>query len=342
MTARFMKVVTVATPSTAEFIESIRKALEALGYQIRHYDAPAAFLNDPTGLTDADALVAVGSLPVGAEIFARAPQLRGLISPFTGTEGFDIAAATERAIMVANGQTSENVESVAEATILMMLEALYDLEDARAQLRSGWRVGEPKRSRMLRGCTVGLIGFGQIAQAVAARLAGWKVPLLISAPRIHVPLPAGSRRVELEELLKQSDIVSIHAPLNAETRGLIGADRLELLKHDAVLVVTSRGGIVDEEALRRLAAERPDFRIALDVFAQEPLPLNSPLRQLPSAILTAHGLAHTREAIASLPPTAIANVRNILEGKLPIYLCNPEVVPRWLERWGVSRGASET
>ena len=334
MSDRVKGVVTVSTPLTAAFMDPIRKGVESLGYEVRCYDDPKSFLEDPSALTDADVLVAVGSLPIGPEIFARAPRLLGLVSPFTGTEGFDIAAATERGIVVANGQTRENVESVAEATILMMLEALYDLADARAQLQKGWRQGEPERTRMLKGRTIGLIGFGQIAQAVAERLMGWNVELLIAAPRIHVPLPPRARRVELDELLKQSDVVSVHAPLNEETRGLIGAERLALLKPDAVLIVTSRGGIVDEDALCRLADERPDFRFALDVFAHEPLSLDSPLRRVPSAILTAHALAHTRESIASLITTAIKNIRNILEGQPPVYLCNPQVMPAWTERWG--------
>jgi phosphoglycerate dehydrogenase-like enzyme len=125
----------------------------------------------------------------------------------------------------------------------------------RAQLRAGWQRGEPMRSPMLKGRTVGLIGFGQIAQAISERLVGWQVDILVSAPRLHAALPPNARRVELDELLVVSDIISVHAALNKETRGLIAGDRLALLKPDAVLLVTSRGGIVDEEALCRLAEE---------------------------------------------------------------------------------------
>jgi D-3-phosphoglycerate dehydrogenase len=326
-------VVAVTTPLTATFFEPIRNELQALGYQVRSYDSLTAFLNDSSALTDVDVLYAVGALPIGREIFARAPRLRGLVSPFTGIEGFDVAAATERGVIVANGQTRENVESVAEATVLMMLEALYDLAAARAELRKGWRVGEPLHSRMLKGRTVGLIGFGQIAQAVAERLATWQVNIIVSAPRLPVALPPKVRRVELNELLSASDLVSVHAPLNEETRGLIGRDQLLLLKPDAVLVVTSRGGIVDEEALCRLAEERPAFRFALDVFAKEPLPLDSPLRRVPSAILTPHCLAHTQESLASLVSTAIENIRRIFAGEPPVYICNPQLIPAWTARW---------
>src|SRR3981081_3156043 len=104
-------VVAVTTPLTATFLEPIRNELQALGYQVRSYDSLTAFLNDSSALTHVDVLYAVGALPIGRDVFSRAPRLRGLVSPFTGIEGFDIAAATEHGIIVANGQTRENIES---------------------------------------------------------------------------------------------------------------------------------------------------------------------------------------------------------------------------------------
>jgi lactate dehydrogenase-like 2-hydroxyacid dehydrogenase len=112
-------VVAVATPPTARFFEPMRSGVESLGYRVRSYDEPTAFLNDASTLSHAEVLLATGSVPIGAGVLSRAPRLRSLVSPGTGTEGFDLAAATERGI-VANGHTRENVESMAEATVLSM------------------------------------------------------------------------------------------------------------------------------------------------------------------------------------------------------------------------------
>jgi phosphoglycerate dehydrogenase-like enzyme len=123
------------------------------------------------------------------------------------------------------------------------------------------------------------------------------------------------------------------ASLNSETEGLLNADRLHLLKPGAVLVNTARGAIIDEAALSEFARLRPDVRLALDTFTIEPLSLDSPLRSLPNAILTPHMVGHTQESIAAVPKTAIENVRRILAGQPPLYICNPEVIARWQSRW---------
>jgi D-3-phosphoglycerate dehydrogenase len=114
---------------------------------------------------------------------------------------------------------------------------------------------------------------------------------------------------------------------------MLDLERLRLLKPDAVLINTARGGIVDEAALVRIARERPSLRIAIDTFAEEPLPPDSPLRALPNAILTPHAIGHTQESINALPTAAIENVSQILRGELPPYLRNPDVIPQWRRRF---------
>src|SRR5262249_47288485 len=130
-----------------------------------------------------------------------------------------------------------------------------------------------------------------------------------------------------------SDVVCVLTPLNAETRGMLDLERLRLMKPDALLVNTARGGIVDESALVQIARERPNLKIALDTFAQEPLLPDSPLRGLPNTILTAHAIGHTQESLTALPAAAIENVSRILAGEPPTYLRNPEVIPRWRLRF---------
>ena len=185
---------------------------------------------------------------------------------------------------------------------------------------------------MMRGRTIGTIGFGQIARGIATRLSGWEIRLQTYVPRIRTALPHGVARVSLEELLRTSDVVCVLAPLNAETRGMLNLERLRLMKHDAILINTARGGIVDEAALVQIASERPGFKIAIDTFAEEPLPANSPLRSIPNAILTPHAIGHTQESIDALPGAAIENVCRILDGELPPYIRNPDVIEKWRRR----------
>jgi phosphoglycerate dehydrogenase-like enzyme len=190
------------------------------------------------------------------------------------------------------------------------------------------------KARMLKGKTVGLIGWGQISRAVAQRLSGWEAHIQASSRSRNAGDEDGVRFVKLEKLLQTSDVVCVLSALNPNSAGLLNADRLRLLKKDAVLVNTARGAIIDEAALYQIACERPDLRLALDTFTVEPLPEASPLRELPNVILTPHQIGHTQESSDALPPAAIENIRRILAGELPLYICNPEIATQWQARWG--------
>lgn len=325
----------VGPPSIEFLLGPIGEELCRRGCEVARFGDGSGLVADRAALDRADVWMVDGRLPITRRMMAQAPRLRAIVSPWTGTEAFDEVAAADLGVLVANGQAPENVVSVAESTVMLMLAALDDLHGTERRLRKGVPEPAPRQesARMAHGRTVGFIGFGQIARAVARRLVAWEVRLQAYTPRPPANVSA-VRFVSLDELMSTSDVVSIHAPLNASSKGLLGADRLRRLKPDAVLINVARGGIVDEDALVELARERPDFRIAFDVFATEPLPMESPLRVLPNAILTPHAVAHTREVMAELPRTAIANVMQALEGKEPPYVRNREILPRWLERWG--------
>lgn len=311
----------------------IVERLRALGHDVVFHEDSAAFAAADTGLAGVDALIAASNFACPRALLASADRLRGIVSPTTGIEGFDLAAATEFGILVANGQTAENVDSMAEATILLMLAALYDLHGSEAVLRENRPRPAPVSARMLGGKTVGMIGYGRIARAVAARLAAWNVSIQAYVRR--VPADRGAVRfVGLDELLRTSDVVCVLATLNRDSEGLLDADRLALLKPEAVLVNTARGALIDEPALVALAKARPDLRLALDVFTEEPLPPASPLRDLPNAILTPHMVGQSREYYTALPDVAVAAVQHLLAGQVPPYICNPEAIPRWWARWG--------
>ncbi len=310
----------------------IVEKLRGLGHDVVLHEDSVAFHADASGLTSADILLAASSFLCPRTLMESADRLRGIVSPTTGIEGVDITAATELGILVANGQIRENIESMAEATILLMLAALYDLHGTEAVLRENRLRPAQMSARMLGGKIVGMIGFGQIARAIASRLAAWNVSIRAHTRRI--PRNSGDMRfVGLEELLRTSDVVCVLSTLNSETKGLLNADRLGLLKRNAVLINTARGAIIDEPALCELARQRPDLRLALDTFTTEPLPPHSPLRDLPNTVLTPHMLGQTHEAHAALPGAAVENVQRILAGQVPRYVCNSDVIPRWQARW---------
>lgn len=327
-------VVTVSRPVLWPMFEEMERHLTAAGHRVTSYRTLDSFRAKPDALADADVLLAAGDLPCTRSLLETAPRLRAIISPFIGTEGFDEQGATDLGILVANGHTAENAESMAEATILLILACLYDLHGSEDVLRGTIPRPQNSRSFMLRGKTVGLIGYGKIARAITVRLAPWGVRLQAWS-RTTDPAAPGVTWVGLDDLLRTSDVISVLVGLNAGTRGLLSADRLRLMKPTAVLVNTARGGIIDEAALVILARERPEMRIALDTFAIEPLPPDSPLRALPNTILTPHMLGHTVESHAVLPGVAVEAVNRVLVGELPIYLRNLEAVPRWRQRLAV-------
>lgn len=310
------------------FFTPVAAALEAKGHTFVRYRTPAEFLANADALMNARVLYAHGFIPVSRETLSRAPRLAAVISTWMGTEGFDEKAATDFGIVVGHGAVPENAESMAEATVLMLLACLYDVNAAQRRLRDHiW--GQPHlTARMLKGKTVGIFGYGNIARGIVQRLAGWGVNFL--AATRHPPADAANVKfVPLEEMLNASDIVCVLAPLTDETRGLFDTRRLAAMKRGSILICTSRGGIIDEAALYDLAVQGHFAAVGLDVYQTEPLPKDSPLRTLPNAILTPHGIGLTREARKLLIEVGVENVLRVLDGRPPVYIRNPDVLPVW-------------
>lgn len=327
--------IVIVWPSDKEFvIAPIERALRAQGHRVtRHREIADAEAAGDTLLASADLLLPFPEFHCTRALIANAPRLRAVLSPVTGIDGIDLAAASAHGVIVANTLVPESHESMAEATILFMLACLYDLRGSEHILRANLPSRKPVAT-MAKGKTVGLVGFGQIARAIATRLAGWEVTLLAYAPRLREPMPTHVARVELDDLMRASDVVMVLTSLTEETRNLIDARRLALLKDGASLINTARGPIVDEAALHRRAAEGHLRAIALDVFTQEPLPADHPFRDLPNAILTGHCIGHTVDTIAAMPRAALDNVARVLGGEAPTSVKNPDVLPAWRAKWG--------
>jgi phosphoglycerate dehydrogenase-like enzyme len=261
----------------------------------------------------------------------RFPRLRGVIYIASGTDSVDLDAATEMGIAVGHSPTSQNTESMAEATVLLILAGLYDLNRSQRILKGGEERPDRPYARMLQGKTVGLVGYGKIAESVVARLSGWGTEILVFSRRLDLELPLGVARAELDELIERSDVLSLHAALEPQTRGMLDAKRIAKLRRGALVINTARGAIADEQALFDAAAAG-HIALALDTFAREPLPFDSPLRSLPNATLTPHIVGHTEEAIDSIVRAATDNLELVINRQLPKYLRNPAVSEAYFAR----------
>jgi phosphoglycerate dehydrogenase-like enzyme len=327
------RVMLVSTPYVASHFARVADQLRASGIDVTSYDSPRDCLAHYTEHST-DVILAMHDFPMSRAFLASLPGLRGVLSFITGTECFDEAAATELGIVVTNGQTAENFQSMAEATLMLVLASYYDLRGAERALRTHEPFSGRYRASMVRGKTIGIVGFGKIAQALTERLRGWGVRIQVYTRRREVKLPEPLEKVELDELCQTSDCIILLANLNGETRHLMDARRLKLIKPGAVLVNTARGGLVDEKALIEVARSGVFRMLALDTFESEPLAADSPLRELPNAILTGHNVGHTVETHEALVTTAVENIQRMLRGELPMYIRNPEVIDRWSARWG--------
>lgn len=321
-----------------EMDNPIMRSTERLLRERGHGDVlvlgPAALTHRTDQLSRADVLCLFGAVPVGPTVLDAAPNLRGLVSPFTGVEGFDVAAATGRGILIANGQSDENVDSVAEAAVMLTLAAAYDLPHRLVALNcTEWsRREEGNRSRMLKTMTVGLVGYGRIGQELARLLSVFGCKLLVYAPRLHAPLPEGARQVGLSELAQMSDAIVLVASLNSESYHMINANLIDLMKPGVIVINVARGALIDEKALIEAAIKGHIGRLVLDVFELEPLPADSAVRGVPGAILTPHCVSHTGEALKSLPLLAAENISRLLRGEPPVTLVNPQALPAWQAR----------
>lgn len=261
------------------------------------------------------------------EVIEELDSCRCIIRVGIGYDSVDVAAATQRGIIVCN-VPRYCVEEVAEHAFALLLAASRHLARQDRWIRRGkWDRTGVKPARRLQGGVLGFVAFGRIARALAKKVRGFEFELVAYDPYVRADVAAsyGVTLVELDYLLKQSDLVSVHAPLTEETRHLIGESQLRLLKPGAVLVNTSRGGVVDQSAL--IEALRDDRLMAagLDVLEEEPLPPDSRLTGLDNVIVTPHVGAYSEESVAELHRTACQTAIDVLEGRWPGSVVNPEV-----------------
>jgi D-3-phosphoglycerate dehydrogenase len=247
-------------------------------------------------------LAVVQFAPIGREVIRRARSLKFIGVLRAGTENVAAADAAGRGIEVLN-TPGRNARAVAEFTVALMLAEIRNIGRAHAALQRGsWRKEYPNGAAIpeVHGKTVGIVGYGNIGRMVAGYLQAFGAQIVFYDPFVKGDTGA-ARSVSLPELLQTSDIVSLNLRLSEETHHLIGAKELALMKPSAVLVNTSRSGVVDQFALVAALQQRRIQGAALDVFDVEPLPADDPLLQLDNVTLTAHMAGSTIDAFANSP-----------------------------------------
>ncbi len=262
---------------------------------------------------------------------AAGPGLRIVANYAVGYDNVDVACCTEQRVLVGN-TPDVLTETTADMAFALLAAAARRICEGDRFVRSGetwiWDPG------MMLGWdlhhkTLGIVGFGRIGQAVARRARGFAMRVLYAA---NAPAPSeveretGAERMPLDELLEESDFVSLHVPLTPATRHMIGARELERMKRTAVLVNTARGPVVDEQALADALRDGTIFAAALDVFEREPKVLPA-LRELPNAVLVPHLGSATVETRLAMGMLAAENVLAALDGRRPPALVNPQAWP---------------
>ncbi len=270
-------------------------------------------------VTGARALIVRNRTQVRGPLLAAAARLEAVGRLGVGLDNIDVAACQERGIAVipATGANDVSVAEYVIATLLILLRGAYRSTDL---VRSGKWPRETLIGREASGLTLGLVGFGGIARAVARRASALEMSLLGHDPYLPDSDPAwnefGVAPISQERLLAEADVVSLHVPLAEDTRHLIDAAALSAMKPDAVLINAARGGVVDEAALAEALRGGGLGGAALDVFEREPLPPDAGFDDVPNLLLTPHIAGVTQQSNRRVSALVAANVRQVLKAEL--------------------------
>ena len=315
------------------FVTDFPDAADAAREMVRsEFDFVVATARSPEyleALRDAEYLVGFVDGLVDHDLFSGAPKLKLVQLLSAGYDKANVDAARHAGVPVANNGGA-NAVAVSEHAILLMLAVSRQLATLHNSVISGRWPGEvTPRIHELRGKTLGIVGLGTIGKKTARLAAAFGMHLTyydITRLAEDQEDALGVRFRLLRELLHDADIVTLHTPLNASTQHLIGAPELALMKPDAILVNTARGPIVDEAALHQALSDGTIAGAALDVFDQEPPPVDHPLFRLDNVVLTPHLAGPTFESNVARVRNAFDNVQRVARGDQPLW-----VIPELLE-----------
>jgi glyoxylate reductase len=263
---------------------------------------------------------------IDAEIMEQAGPLLRVISNYAvGYNNIDIQAASQRKIAVTN-TPDVLTAATADHAFALLLAAGRHIVAAEKNVQAGqWKTWGPRTFLGVdyQGATLGLIGYGRIGKAMAKRAAGFEMRVIFYDPTSTAEKDA--QKVDLETLLRESDFISLHAPLTPQTRYLINADSFQIMKPNCVLVNTARGEIVDSQALYQALKNGQIFAAGIDVTDPEPIPLSSPLLQLENLIITPHIASASFQTREKMAVMAANNLLAAIKGQRPPNIVNPEI-----------------
>ncbi len=269
-------------------------------------------------------------LPVSSKVMDAMPKLKIAGVSRAGVENVNVAEATKRGVLVFNVQ-GRNSHAVSDFAVGMMLAECRNIARAHNAIQNGkWRKEFVNSDVVpeLGGRTVGIVGFGYIGRLVAKKLSGFEVNAIVYDPYASKESveATGCKKVELDQLMKESDFVTIHARLTEDNKKMIGAKEIALMKPTAYLINTGRAGLVDQDALAKALEERKIMGAALDVFTTEPIDPNSPYLKLDNVTLTTHIAGTTADALTNSPYMLAEDIAALLTGGKARFIVNPEVL----------------
>ncbi|HMD86020.1 MAG TPA: C-terminal binding protein [Terriglobia bacterium] len=286
--------------------------------------------SDRVRLAERAEVMVVGMAPLTRGFLAAVPLLKGVVRLGIGVDSVDLEAATDLGIVVANVPDFCS-EEVAEHALGLIFAVTRKLALADRRARAGqWVAGMDALLRpmwRLSGQTLGLIGLGKIGRTLARRAQGLGLKVIAYDPHVRAEAAqaAGVTLMSLEALLPQTNILSLHVPVTAETKGIVNARTLALLKPGAILINAARGPVVDEPALAAALASGRLAGAGLDVLQQEPLRLPHPLAEFENVVFTCHYASLSEESYAIMRQQVSEQAVQILRGEFPVHLVNPRV-----------------
>lgn len=306
-----------------DITEAGKRFLQGQGYEIR-ITGRIELEELCQDAADCDAILA-RTCPYPAEIFRHAPRLKCIARHGSGYDNVDVTAATEAGVYVCNTPTAP-ANAVAEHTMLLLLACARRLPLLDSQTRRGnWGIRN-ERKQELAGKTLGVMGFGEIGQRVA-RKAHFGFDMQVLAYSRHTPRDEAYRQyarhtTDFDAVLRQADFLTVHLPATPETRGMFRRDSFARMKPGSIFINTSRGELVEEQALLEALRSGPLSMAGLDVFSEEPLPSDSPLLRLDNLIVTPHCASLTRETMDQMGLLAAQEIDRVLRGEPPKWPVN--------------------
>ncbi len=310
-------------------IHSIAEEILEKEFKVKHVFTTGRSFDDGVlrELADANAIF-VRTGVVTREVMDAAPDLRVITVHGTGMDRVDLETAEQRGILVTNTPLA-NIVAVAEHTITLILSLIGKVPTLDRLVRERrWEESRFMR-RQLMNMTVGILGFGNVGTGVAKRLKAFETKVVSYDP--YVPLERfeelGVKPVDLETLLRQSDLITIHVPLTRYTRHMIGERELRMMKKEAFIVNTSRGAVIEESALCQALQDKWVSGSALDVFEEEPLDPDNPLLGLDNTVLTPHVAGSAKESVKRMAETAARDIRRVLNDEKPLHEYRRDLLP---------------